>query len=128
MAKTATQQKSFDIQKVIDICFLQKLQSLPITMRGFHSAKECVAIYLREKHLNDVEIPSAIDMYSEIEYKFKLNKGTVEKRIRDFVKASWHLFPKLFEARPTNYEFIARIAEVIDDLINRQDFETMLAR
>jgi len=84
-----------------------------IVTRGYHDMKTCIEIFLRDKHLNTkTELTS---IYLEIEDEYKLGSGTVERRLRNFVHSSWHLFPEHFNEHPTNSEFIIRIARDVEN-------------
>jgi len=100
------------IQKIVDSYFLN--YQCPIT-KGYHNAKACIIefIFKRCEDFLTIGELNADELYAPIELKCKLKMGTVEKRIRDFISVSWHLFPNLFEKRPSNYEFIVKLAETI---------------
>jgi len=103
---------SFDeIKRAVERLFLGR--PLPITSKGYFNAVECVTTFLCEKRANGDIVP-ATELYDRIEKRFKLEKGVVNKRLLDFVKQAWRLFPEYFADKPKPYHFIVKIASELD--------------
>lgn len=95
---------------------------VPAHLKGYHYLRE--AILLSEK---DMEIVSSVTklLYPEVAKKFKTTDQKVERAIRNAIEVSWlrgnmDTIEQLFgyssdsgKGRPTNSEYIARIADKV---------------
>ena len=102
---------------------------VPAHLKGYHYLRD--AILLSEK---DMEVVSSVTklLYPTIAKRFKTTDQKVERAIRNAIEVSWErgnydTFEKMFgysaasgKMRPTNSEYIARIADKI-----RLDFRAM---
>lgn len=95
---------------------------VPAHLKGYHYLRE--AILLSE---DDMDIVSSVTklLYPEIAKKFKTTDQKVERAIRNAIEVSWirgnrEMIEELFgyssdlgKGRPTNSEYIARIADKV---------------
>ena len=95
---------------------------VPAHLKGYHYLRE--AILLSE---NDMEIVSSVTklLYPEIAKKFHTTDQKVERAIRNAIEVSWmrgntDMMEELFgysanhgKSRPTNSEYIARLADKV---------------
>ena len=102
---------------------------MPAHLRGYHYLREAILITGR-----DMEVASSVTklLYPEVARHFKTTDQKVERAIRNAIEVSWtrgntDTFEKMFgysaasgKGRPTNSEYIARIADKI-----RLDFKSM---
>lgn len=102
---------------------------MPAHLKGYHYLRD--AIILSGK---DMEVVSSVTklLYPTIEKHFKTTDQKVERAIRNAIEVSWsrgnvETFEKIFgysvasgRTRPTNSEYIARIADNI-----RLDYKAM---
>ena len=104
---------------------------VPAHLKGYHYLRE--AILLSEK---DIEVVSSVTklLYPAIAKRFQTTGQKVERAIRNAIEVSWsrgnhETFERLFgysamggRTRPTNSEYIARIADKV-----RLDYKIMQA-
>ena len=97
-------------------------KSMPAHLKGYHYLREAIVI---SEH--DMEIVSSVTklLYPTIAKKFSTTDQKVERAIRNAIEVSWmrgnlDTFEELFgysadsgKGRPTNSEYIARIADKI---------------
>lgn len=95
---------------------------VPAHLNGFRYLREAVMMCL-----DDMEVVSSVTklLYPELAKKFKTTDQKVERAIRNAIEVSWErgneeTFEELFgytcadgRVRPTNSEYIARIADAI---------------
>lgn len=95
---------------------------VPAHLKGYHYLRD--AIFLSEK---DIEVASSVTklLYPTIARRYKTTGQKVERAIRNAIEVSWsrgnsETFEQLFgysamsgKSRPTNSEYIARIADKI---------------
>lgn len=106
-------------------CYVTKIMldmGVPAHLKGYHYLR--AAILLSEK---DMETLSSVTklLYPEIARKFRTTDQKVERAIRNAIEVSWErgnpdTFMELFgysakagKTRPTNSEYIARVADKI---------------
>ncbi len=102
---------------------------VPAHLRGYHYLRDAILLSGR-----NMEVVSSVTklLYPEIARRFRTTDQKVERAIRNAIEVSWHrgnveTFEKMFgysiesgRSRPTNSEYIARIADKI-----RLDFRAM---
>ena len=95
---------------------------VPAHLKGYHYLRDAILLSGR-----DMEVVSSVTklLYPTIAKRFKTTDQKVERAIRNAIEVSWergntHTFEKLFgysmqngRHRPTNSEYIARIADKI---------------
>ena len=110
--------KDFELERYITNIMLDI--GVPAHLKGYHYLRE--AIMLSGK---DMEVVSSVTklLYPTIAKRFKTTDQKVERAIRNAIEVSWtrgnvETFEKLFgysmlsgKNRPTNSEYIARIAD-----------------
>ena len=93
---------------------------VPAHLRGYHYLRDAILLSGR-----DMEVVSSVTklLYPTIEKRFKTTDQKVERAIRNAIEVSWtrgntETFEKMFgysassgRTRPTNSEYIARIAD-----------------
>ena len=102
---------------------------VPAHLKGYHYLRDAILLSGR-----DMEVVSSVTklLYPTIARHFKTTDQKVERAIRNAIEVSWNrgntdTFEKMFgystlsgKARPTNSEYIARIADKV-----RLDFKAM---
>lgn len=102
---------------------------VPAHLKGYHYLREAILISGR-----DTEVVTSVTklLYPTIAKRFKTTEQKVERAIRNAIEVSWirgnaETFEQLFgysvqqgKSRPTNSEYIARIADKV-----RTDIKTM---
>lgn len=106
-------------------CYVTKIMldmGVPAHLKGYHYLR--AAILLSEKDMETVSSVTKL-LYPEIARKFKTTDQKVERAIRNAIEVSWErgnpdTFMELFgysakagKTRPTNSEYIARVADKI---------------
>ena len=106
-------------------CYVTKIMldmGVPAHLKGYHYLR--AAILLSEKDMETVSSGTKL-LYPEIARKFKTTDQKVERAIRNAIEVSWErgnpdTFMELFgysakagKTRPTNSEYIARVADKI---------------
>ncbi len=95
---------------------------VPAHLRGYHYLREAILLSGR-----DMEVVSSVTklLYPTIARRFRTTDQKVERAIRNAIEVSWNrgnvkTFERMFgysvlsgRARPTNSEYIARIADMI---------------
>jgi two-component system response regulator (stage 0 sporulation protein A) len=112
--------QDFELERYITKIMLD--MGVPAHLRGYHYLRD--AILLSGK---DMEVVSSITklLYPAIARRFKTTDQKVERAIRNAIEVSWNrgnrmTFEELFgysvksgKSRPTNSEYIARIADKV---------------
>lgn len=112
--------KDYELERFITDIMLEI--GVPAHLKGYHYLR--AAIMLSEK---DMEVVSSVTklLYPAIAKRFKTTDQKVERAIRNAIEVSWtrgnaETFEKMFgysistgKNRPTNSEYIARIADKI---------------
>lgn len=112
--------KDYELEKYITEIMLDI--GVPAHLRGYHYLRDAILITGR-----DMEVASSVTklLYPEVARHFKTTDQKVERAIRNAIEVSWtrgntDTFEKMFgysaasgKARPTNSEYIARIADKI---------------
>ncbi len=102
---------------------------VPAHLKGYHYLRDAILLSGR-----DMEVVSSVTklLYPAIAKRFKTTDQKVERAIRNAIEVSWsrgnaETFKKMFgysvlsgKSRPTNSEYIARIADKV-----RLDFKAM---
>lgn len=102
---------------------------VPAHLKGYHYLRDAILLSGR-----DMEVVSSVTklLYPAIAKRFKTTDQKVERAIRNAIEVSWNrgnaeTFKKMFgysvlsgKSRPTNSEYIARIADKV-----RLDFKAM---
>ena len=106
-------------------CYVTKIMldmGVPAHLKGYHYLR--AAILLSEKDMETVSSVTKL-LYPEIAKKFRTTDQKVERAIRNAIEVSWErgnpdTFMELFgysakagKTRPTNSEYIARVADKI---------------
>ena len=106
-------------------CYVTKIMldmGVPAHLKGYHYLR--AAILLSEKDMETVSSVTKL-LYPEIARKFRTTDQKVERAIRNAIEVSWErgnpdTFMELFgysakagKTRPTNSEYIARVADKI---------------
>ena len=106
-------------------CYVTKIMldmGVPAHLKGYHYLR--AAILLSEKDMETVSSVTKL-LYPEIARKFRTTDQKVERAIRNAIEVSWErgnceTFEKMFgysaatgRMRPTNSEYIARIADKV---------------
>ena len=106
-------------------CYVTKIMldmGVPAHLKGYHYLR--AAILLSERDMETVSSVTKL-LYPEIARKFKTTDQKVERAIRNAIEVSWErgnpdTFMELFgysakagKTRPTNSEYIARVADKI---------------
>ena len=106
-------------------CYVTKIMldmGVPAHLKGYHYLR--AAILLSEKDMETVSSVTKL-LYPEIARKFKTTDQKVERAIRNAIEVSWErgnpdTFMELFgysakagKTRPTNSEYMARVADKI---------------
>lgn len=119
--------KDYELEKYITEIMLDI--GVPAHLRGYHYLRDAILITGR-----DMEVASSVTklLYPEVARHFKTTDQKVERAIRNAIEVSWtrgntDTFEEMFgysaasgKARPTNSEYIARIADKI-----RLDYKSM---
>lgn len=112
--------KDFDLERYITNIMLDI--GVPAHLKGYHYLREAIMLSGR-----DMEVVSSVTklLYPTIAKRFKTTDQKVERAIRNAIEVSWtrgnvETFEKMFgysvmsgKNRPTNSEYIARIADSI---------------
>lgn len=112
--------KDFELERYITNIMLDI--GVPAHLKGYHYLREAIMLSGR-----DMEVVSSVTklLYPTIAKRFKTTDQKVERAIRNAIEVSWtrgnvETFEKLFgyssmsgKNRPTNSEYIARIADNI---------------
>jgi len=110
--------KDFELERYITNIMLDI--GVPAHLKGYHYLREAIMLSGR-----DMEVVSSVTklLYPTIAKRFKTTDQKVERAIRNAIEVSWtrgnvETFEKLFgysmlsgKNRPTNSEYIARIAD-----------------
>lgn len=106
-------------------CYVTKIMldmGVPAHLKGYHYLR--AAILLSERDMETVSSVTKL-LYPEIAKKFRTTDQKVERAIRNAIEVSWErgnpdTFMELFgysakagKTRPTNSEYIARVADKI---------------
>ena len=106
-------------------CYVTKIMldmGVPAHLKGYHYLR--AAILLSERDMETVSSVTKL-LYPEIARKFRTTDQKVERAIRNAIEVSWErgnpdTFMELFgysakagKTRPTNSEYIARVADKI---------------
>lgn len=106
-------------------CYVTKIMldmGVPAHLKGYHYLR--AAILLSEKDMETVSSVTKL-LYPEIARKFRTTDQKVERAIRNAIEVSWErgnpdTFMELFgysakagKTRPTNSEYIARVADKV---------------
>ena len=119
--------KDCDLERYITNIMLDI--GVPAHLKGYHYLRDAILLSGR-----DMEVVSSVTklLYPTIAKRFKTTDQKVERAIRNAIEVSWtrgncETFEKMFgysaasgKSRPTNSEYIARIADKI-----RLDFKAM---
>lgn len=119
--------KDYELEKYITEIMLDI--GVPAHLRGYHYLRDAILITGR-----DMEVASSVTklLYPEVARHFRTTDQKVERAIRNAIEVSWtrgntDTFEEMFgysaasgKGRPTNSEYIARIADKI-----RLDFKSM---
>lgn len=119
--------KDFELEKYITAIMLDI--GVPAHLKGYHYLRDAILLSGR-----DMEVVSSVTklLYPTIAKRFRTTDQKVERAIRNAIEVSWtrgnvDTFEELFgysvqsgKSRPTNSEYIARIADKI-----RLDFKAM---
>lgn len=119
--------KDFELEKYITTIMLDI--GVPAHLKGYHYLRDAILLSGR-----DMEVVSSVTklLYPTIAKRFRTTDQKVERAIRNAIEVSWtrgnvDTFEELFgysvqsgKSRPTNSEYIARIADKI-----RLDFKSM---
>lgn len=117
----------FELEKYITAIMLDI--GVPAHLKGYHYLRDAILLSGR-----DMEVVSSVTklLYPAIAKRFKTTDQKVERAIRNAIEVSWsrgnaETFKKMFgysvlsgKSRPTNSEYIARIADKV-----RLDFKAM---
>lgn len=112
--------KDCDLEKYITDVMLDV--GVPAHLKGYHYLRDAILLSGR-----DIEAVSSVTklLYPTIARRFKTTEQKVERAIRNAIEVSWtrgnaETFEKMFgysarlgRARPTNSEYIARIADKV---------------
>lgn len=112
--------KDYELEKYITSIMLDI--GVPAHLKGYHYLRDAILISGK-----DIEVVSSVTklLYPTIAKRFKTTDQKVERAIRNAIEVSWtrgntDTFEKLFgysvqsgKNRPTNSEYIARIADKI---------------
>lgn len=110
--------KDYELEKYITDIMLD--MGVPAHLKGYHYLRDAILLSGR-----DMEVVSSVTklLYPTIAKHFKTTDQKVERAIRNAIEVSWtrgnvDTFEKLFgysvlqgKSRPTNSEYIARIAD-----------------
>lgn len=119
--------KDYELEKYITEIMLDI--GVPAHLRGYHYLRDAILITGR-----DIAVASSVTklLYPEVARHFKTTDQKVERAIRNAIEVSWtrgntDTFEEMFgysaasgKSRPTNSEYIARIADKI-----RLDYKSM---
>ncbi|MDE6016371.1 MAG: sporulation initiation factor Spo0A C-terminal domain-containing protein [Acetatifactor sp.] len=117
----------YELEKYITAIMLDI--GVPAHLKGYHYLRDAILLSGR-----DMEVVSSVTklLYPAIAKRFKTTDQKVERAIRNAIEVSWtrgnaETFKKMFgysvlsgKSRPTNSEYIARIADKV-----RLDFKAM---
>ncbi len=117
----------YELEKYITAIMLDI--GVPAHLKGYHYLRDAILLSGR-----DMEVVSSVTklLYPAIAKRFKTTDQKVERAIRNAIEVSWNrgnaeTFKKMFgysvlsgKSRPTNSEYIARIADKV-----RLDFKAM---
>lgn len=117
----------FELERYITAIMLDI--GVPAHLKGYHYLRDAILLSGR-----DMEVVSSVTklLYPAIAKRFKTTDQKVERAIRNAIEVSWsrgnaETFKKMFgysvlsgKSRPTNSEYIARIADKV-----RLDFKAM---
>ncbi len=112
--------KDYELERYITDIMLDI--GVPAHLKGYHYLRDAILLSGR-----DMEVVSSVTklLYPTIAKRFKTSSQKVERAIRNAIEVSWtrgnvETFEKLFgysieqgKSRPTNSEYIARIADKI---------------
>lgn len=112
--------KDYELEKYITEIMLDI--GVPAHLKGYHYLRDAIMLSGR-----DMEVVSSVTklLYPTIAKRFKTTDQKVERAIRNAIEVSWargnvETFEKMFgysvssgKSRPTNSEYIARIADSI---------------
>lgn len=112
--------KDCDLERYITDIMLDI--GVPAHLKGYHYIRDAIVLSGR-----DMEVVSSVTklLYPTIAKRFKTTDQKVERAIRNAIEVSWNrgnakTFEKMFgysvlsgRARPTNSEYIARIADKV---------------
>ena len=112
--------KDYELERYITEIMLDI--GVPAHLKGYHYLRDAILLSGR-----DMEVVSSVTklLYPTIAKRFKTTDQKVERAIRNAIEVSWtrgnvETFEKMFgysvmsgKSRPTNSEYIARIAESI---------------
>ncbi len=119
--------KDFELERYITDIMLDI--GVPAHLKGYHYLRDAIMLSGR-----DMEVVSSVTklLYPVVAKRFKTTGQKVERAIRNAIEVSWNrgnaeTFEEMFgysplsgKARPTNSEYIARIADKV-----RLDFKAM---
>lgn len=119
--------KDYELERYITNIMLDV--GVPAHLKGYHYLRDAILLSGR-----DMEVVSSVTklLYPTIARRFKTTDQKVERAIRNAIEVSWargnvDTFEKMFgysaisgRTRPTNSEYIARIADKV-----RLDFKAM---
>ena len=103
--------KDCDMEKYITEIMLDV--GVPAHLKGYHYLRDAILLSGR-----DMEAVTSVTklLYPEIARRFKTTDQKVERAIRNAIEVSWNMFGYSAlsgRTRPTNSEYIARIADKI---------------
>ena len=104
-----------DVEKDVSKFFFENMPFAK--MAGYRFARDMVTIFLQDS----MTTSSIGIIYDDLYEKYKTSKENIESRLRSYMTKAWQYLPAVFKHRPTNWEFIVRLAEYVQGLTFRKE-------